>query len=145
MPETPESLDPTIIDIERYLGGVPLPIEDATPPKFSYPPQCPHKQVKLDDQTRTVECKSCHKKLDPYWYLGLLASEWRTRRYEDERVRELAKALKQDEANAEAKGRIYDKPTEGAGIKAWEAFQDYLIKFGGTFKYMYRRRNEFYM
>jgi hypothetical protein len=43
---------------------------------------CRHMRVWLNDEAHTVTCQNCKKQLDPFWYLQLLASEWKIRHYE---------------------------------------------------------------
>ena len=134
--------DPTIIDIETYLNGNPMPLEDID--RYARFGECPHKSVVLDEQAHTVICKTCEKVLDPFWYLQLLAREWKTRAYVDARQRERYDKLMEARRNAEARGKVFEQPTSGVGREAWDVFTQAFAKGGTTLSYMYRRGSEWY-
>jgi hypothetical protein len=129
---------PTIIDFESYLNRS-EPIEDGDYPKVWSLDQCKHMQVRLDRESHTVTCKECDKQLDPFWYLQLLAREWRTRAYVDVRAKESAAELRQARLNAEARGKYFEQPEKGVGREAWEVFSQL---WGKDFRYMYRSGSE---
>ena len=62
-----------------------LPIEESRDKLDPYEKlrECKHRQVEIDKEARKVTCQDCHKELDPFWYLLLLAREWKSRRYND--------------------------------------------------------------
>lgn len=113
-----ESQD-TFNDIARYLKLNNIPIENTTPNKYG---DCRHLHVVIDEQARTLTCALCKKQLDPFWYLCLLAKEWKSRCYRDIDAIKAHEALKQKQKNAEAKGKIAVKPTEGEGLIVWESY-----------------------
>lgn len=133
-----ESEDKTVIDIESYLNRS-EPIEDSEYPTRWSLDKCKHMQVRLDREAHTVTCKQCDKQLDPFWYLQLLAKEWRTRAYMDVRAKESAAELYQARLNAEARGKYFEQPEKGVGREAWEVFSQL---WGEDVRYMYRRGSE---
>jgi hypothetical protein len=125
----------TLGELEFYLKTHNnLPIEKERRNRLT---DCQHFHVVLDDEKHTVTCRNCKKELDPYWYLSLLASEWNIRRYTDAEAIQAYRALKQQRLNAEAKGKVVIKPTEGEGLIVWETYE---ACFGKEPKHIYKRR-----
>ena len=122
MTELPFEFDPSkdmdnlIDDIESYLK---MPLEDKTPSSFR---ECEHKKVFLDAQNRTVTCQECKKQLDPFWYLLLLAKEWRIRRYQDVEAIRAYRSLVEKDRQREARGKHFVRPQSGEGQKVWDAY-----------------------
>ena len=117
-----ERLDFTIRDIENYLKQS---LEEVREPWDA----CQHKQVMLDHQAHTVTCKVCNKQLDPFWYLCLLAKEWRTRSYQDQAAREAWEKMRQRDIQDRAKGHHFSRPPRpGPAQEAWDTFFDFYGK-----------------
>lgn len=140
-----EEIKSTLGELEFFLKTHKnLPIEKRNK-KYS---ECRHFQVSIDEEAHTVICRQCHKKLDPFWYLLLLAHEWSARRYTDSEAIEAFRALRQQELNAEAKGKIISRPQEGLdGIKTiqqevWDTFIEWKHQKPN---YIFRRGNEWYV
>lgn len=102
---------------------------------------CRHLLVTLDDEAKTVTCRACQKSLDPFWYLTLLAREWGQRAYRDDRARTAYAALEQQRRDGMARGRLFQRPTEGPGARAWQVFTNC---FGRDPFSIYRRGNTWY-
>ena len=131
--------DDLIIEIEKYLSGE-LPLEDT----FDFGP-CKHLKVVLDDQAHTITCRACEKQLDPFWYLQMLAHDWKGRQYRDRHANESRAKLEEERRNIEAKGRAYEQPDSGVGHDAWNLFtQIFDREDSGGLRYMYRRGSEWY-
>lgn len=96
-----------------------LPIEERKRDRLD---GCKHFQVVVDEESHTVICRQCHKKLDPFWYLILLAREWKFRRYTDSEAIAAYRALRQKQLNDEARGKIISRPKEGEGQEVWDDF-----------------------
>jgi hypothetical protein len=68
-------------EIEKQLGGAQMPkvvafkAMSGPPVKRSKPGTCRHTYVDLDRESKTVECESCHKTVDPFWFLEQLAQK----------------------------------------------------------------------
>ena len=123
-------IDPTIKDVEAFLR---LPIQEAKEPYDA----CEHKQVTLDQQARTVTCTHCAKQVDAFWYLTLLAREWKTRSYFDTTAKEAAERLRKRDAEDMARGHIFARPvTPGPARDAWDVYtafysrEPYAIYYG---------------
>ncbi len=102
--------------------------------------QCRHLRVSLDNENKTVTCQDCKKDLDAFWYLQLLAKEWRTRRYHDFEAIKAYRALQQQEENARARGHCYIRPTNGNGMLCWDSYEtlhghppEYVFYRGGWY------------
>lgn len=125
MADLPIEFDPTkdisevIDEIESYLK---LPLEDKTP-RDSGIDECYHLKVFLDAQNRSVQCQDCKKILDPFWYLQLLAKEWRLRRYHDAKALEVYRTLRLKEKQDESRGKHFARPKDGEGQKCWDAYE----------------------
>jgi hypothetical protein len=127
----------TIDEIESFLK---MPLEDKTPSGYDIN-KCRHLKVYLDGENHTVECQDCKKTIDPFWYLQLLAKEWRNRRYQDSLALKAWRDIQQKELERGARGKHFAKPTEGEGRKCWEAWEmltkqppDFVVAHG---KYWY--------
>lgn len=108
----------TLGDLEFYLKTHSnLPIEEETHPYG----ECEHMRVVLDDQKHSVTCRDCKKELDPFWYLQLLARQWRRRKYTNDAYVEAARKLKEQEENAKARGKKCSRPQNGVGRELWDA------------------------
>ena len=88
--------------------------------------ECQHMRVSLDDQTHRVTCRECEKDLDPFWYLQLLAREWKHRAYQDEYTLKAHAELEQQRKNAQARGHYYERPSDALKAGVWDAFVDAL-------------------
>jgi hypothetical protein len=122
----------TINEIEKYLK---LPIE-RIPEKDG----CKHKKVLLDCQQHRVICKDCHKDLDAFWYLELLASEWSIRRYHDAAAIHAYNEIKKREKAALLRGKHIMRPLSPEGGHCWDIFTklkgetpDYVYFHGGWY------------
>lgn len=118
-----EELKGIVGDLEFYLKSHRyLPIEEVGKDEhpFDQLHKCKHLQVVLDKEARTVTCRHCHKTLDPFWYLCLLAQEWSHRRYEDTEAIRAHAALRQRDLNDEAKGKIISRPEQGEAQEVWD-------------------------
>lgn len=115
--------DELISEVELFLKrNEHLPIERQKESKY-VGDICSHKQVVLDEQARTVTCRKCHKVLDAFWYLSLLAGEWELRKYQDRKAIEANYQLEKEKRNREAKGKYFLKSSlTGDGIDVWESF-----------------------
>lgn len=122
----------TLKEIEDYLK---LPLENKTPTNSYIADNCKHKKVYMDDESHTIECQDCKKKLDPYWYLNLLANEWKIRRYQDVEAIKAWRMLEQQRKNAMAKGH-YIRPASGDGMACWDAYESL---YGHPPEYVYYR------
>jgi len=141
--ELPFSFDPdkgmeeTIDQIESYLK---LPLEDKTPSGYGIREDCRHLKVYLDAQNRTVTCQDCKKQLDPFWYLQLLAKEWRQRRYADAEAVKAYREIARKEKEMSVRGRHFARPTSGRGQYYWDVFTllndghepDFIVARGAT-------------
>lgn len=116
-----------IIDFaEALLNRSPqdlLPLRDETPTSNRFE-GCQHYKVALDDEARTVTCRDCEKELDAFWYLKLLAREWKHRAYADERVLEAKREIEQARLNAQVRGHYFERPKDGARAEAWDGFTE---------------------
>ena len=122
MGDDPHSIEPTIKDIEAFLQ---LPLENAVPK----PDACRHLAVMLDTEAHLVVCKTCGKHLDPFWYLTLLAREWKQRAYQDAAAKDAYTRLARRDEQDRAKGRIFLRPTKpGPAQDAWDAYREYYGK-----------------
>jgi len=114
-----------ITEVELYLRRHQhLPIEES---KDKLKPwekleACKHKQVDLDTEARKVICRKCQKELDPFWYLQLLADEWKLRRYHDAEAIQAHVELEQDRLNKGAREKIIVRPESGEGREIWDDF-----------------------
>ena len=138
--EIQDDINDTVLDVEAYLKGcVPLPIER----KKQEHDDCRHKQVTVDEEAHSVTCGKCNKEIDPFWYLTLLANEWKSRQYRDVEYIKAYRALKQQELNSQAKGKIVIRPEqEGTARNCWDAFIQWKQQEP---EYMFRRGNEWYV
>jgi hypothetical protein len=119
---TEEAGESNLIDwteVQHFLETPPVeePAED-----FG---SCRHFKVLLSDQAHTVTCRACDKQLDPFWYLQLLAKEWRHRRYELTRYEELKKEVdryhEEHRVKREAAARFTTRPEKkGAAMQTWD-------------------------
>lgn len=112
-------------DVELYLKAQQyLPIEEVGKDDDPYDKlkKCKHLQVVLDKEVHTITCRHCHKVLDPFWYLCLLAEEWDLRRYSDSQAIEAHRALEQERLNKESRGKIISRPEEGEAQEIWDDF-----------------------
>lgn len=112
-------------EVEVYLKTHQhLPIEEAGKDDEPYDKlrRCKHLQIVLDKEAHSITCRHCHKVLDPFWYLRLLAEEWDLRRYRDSQAIEACRQLEQSRLNKEAKGKITERPNEGEARQIWDDF-----------------------
>ena len=116
---TDESIGPTVEDIEAYLRST---LEEA---KVG-PGDCRHLHVVLDTQAHTVQCRSCGKLLDAFWYLCLLSREWKQRAYRDEAAKAAYEKIREREKQDRAKGHIFQRPAKsGPAQEVWDDFVSY--------------------
>lgn len=119
-------------DIMRFLkdpvdDGLPI---ESTPSADHWNSPCRHRKVLLDDVAKKVTCRECEKELDPFWYLSLLAKEWKLRSYHDEAVVGAARLLEQDRLNKKGRGYYFSRPSKGPGVVAWDTFVIWLDALG---------------
>ena len=122
----------TLKDIASYLM---LPLEEAA---HSHK-DCEHRQVMLDDQAHTVTCKSCGKQVDPFWYLCLLAREWKHRAYQDQSAKEAWERLQRRDKEDRCKGRIFVRPPQPCPAQeAWDTYVAYYNRDPYAVYYSYK-------
>jgi len=109
---------PTLNEIELFLRNGEIPI---TKLKKVYD-SCRHFHVILDSEKHQVECRDCHKWLDPFVYLTVLANEWESRRYQDTEAIKAYRQLEIERKQRVTRGLVFAKPTYGDGAICWDLY-----------------------
>jgi hypothetical protein len=123
--DDPGKQDELLNEVQLYLRRHKhLPIEESDDKKDPYEKlhECKHRQVEVDKEARKVICKECHKELDPFWYLLLLAREWKSRRYDDAQAIQARIELEQNRLNKGAREKIIVRPETGEPQQIWDDF-----------------------